>query len=200
MRKFFKILLVVLATAFYFSACYKNFVADIYYRNAEVAVEKLSSNEDISRALDNIEKAIKSNPNEPNYYRMQARIYVLLLPSKDGEIKKMIKKIIIQNLEKAYKINPSNLVTIRNIIPLYYFVAAADISTVAGSANVDPEFLPVAKAFYANVKNVSPNDAGVYALVARYEKRLGLNEEYKASVEKVRELRPDLLEWYDSFR
>ena len=66
--------------------------------------------------------------------------------------------------------------------------------------NIDQAFLPETKNFYEKIKNISPNDAGVYVLLAKYEKRLGLNDEYNASVKIVEELRPDLLEWHENFK
>lgn len=196
LTKLIKITLVIVIVVLFFRVCYRSFAADVAYKSAIAAID----NYDLPTALDSADTAIKLNPEEPNYYRIQARIFLNYLPSKTLHEQQVIKRLVINDLQTAYNLNPKNLVTIRNIIPLYYFVAAKDITSVASDKNIDPDFIKYTKDFYASVKDYSPNDAGVYALVARYEKRLGLVNEYNASVAKVRSLRPDLLDWYDSFR
>lgn len=189
------IILVIAFTAMFYSA-FKIVKAEMLYKSALNHIEE----GDASVALDRIEGAINNNPQEPNYYRLRARILLYTLLGQPNEVQTKIKELVLADLQTATKINPNNLVTARNLVPLYYFLAAKDISVAAAADNVDPIYVQDARNFYTDVKNKYPNDVGVYALVAKYEKRLFLDEDYKQSVARVKELRPDLLDWYDSFR
>lgn len=194
--KIIKIVLVLFIAGEFFNICYSNYTADRMYEKAKDALNAL----ELSDAFDYAENAIKLNPLEPNYYRMRARVLINYLPYKDVSVRTFTKQLVVQDLQNAYYLNTRNLVTIRNLIPLYYFVAAENVSIPASPKNVDTYFIETTKSFYAKIKDYSVNDVGVYTLLAKYEKRLNLTEEYDASVETVRALRPDLLDWYDSFR
>ena len=194
--KFIKIALVLLITALFFNICYSNYTADKMYQKAKDSLDR----SELSNAFDYAESAIKLNPLEPNYYRMRARVLINYLPHKDTSTRTFTKQLIVNDLKNAYILNTENLVTIRNLVPLYYFLAAENISAPAGPENTDPNFFEAAKNFYASIKDYSKNDVGIYALLAKYEKRLNMMEEYNVSVERVRALRPDLLDWYESFR
>ena len=104
------------------------------------------------------------------------------------------------DIKKAIELNPLNLVTIRNSIPLYYFLAVKDVGNVSGIDNIDTEYLSTVKEFFQNTKYRYWNDAGVISTIAKYEKRLSFTNEYQESTKRISELRPDLLEWYPSFR
>ena len=89
--------------------------------------------------------------------------------------------------------------TERNLVPVYYFLANEDPAAKPGGNNHDSEFIGEAKNYFQMLKAKYSRDAGVISLVAEYERKLGLTEEYEKSKEMVRILRPDLLEWYSSF-
>jgi tetratricopeptide (TPR) repeat protein len=165
---------------------------------ADVAFES-SQNQidsgDYSKAIKSINSAIKLNRQEPNYYRGRARINVISLSVAQEEYLQEIKSEILADLQKAYQLNPNNLVTIRNLIPLYYFLAVKDISVKEDPMNIDDNYILIAKDFMKQAKERFKGDAGVYVLVARYEKRLGLVKEHGDSVKQINVLRPDLLEW-----
>jgi hypothetical protein len=105
-----------------------------------------------------------------------------------------------EDLKKAEDLNPDNLVTLRNSIPLYYFLAVEDVFLRSGPDNLDQEYSSETIAFYEKIKERYWSDVGVILSVAKYEKRLGLTDEYRKSVNRVRELRPDLLDWHESLR
>lgn len=138
-----------------------------------------------------INKAINKNGQEPNYYRIKAKILTVGMGSKED---------ILINLQKALSLNPNNLVTARNCVPLFYFLAINNVSLPASVDNVDEKYIVVARDYFKSVKEKYAHDVGVISLIARYEKKLGLTEDYENSVEIVKGLRPDLLDWYDSFR
>jgi len=56
------------------------------------------------------------------------------------------------------------------------------------------------KEFFQNTKDKYWHDAGVISTIAKYEKRLSFLTEYQESVNRIKEIRPDLLEWHPSFR
>lgn len=179
---------VIWAGTFFAWSVFKN----IY--GADVAMEdsvRFLSQGDSEIALRLIDKAIKQNGSEPNYYRMKAKI--LLVNSGD-------KKEILWDLQKALELNDHNLVTIRNSIPLYYFLACRDINLPAGANNIDQDYLLITQKYFGRVKEKYAHDAGVIASVAKYEKKLGLMNDYNQSVKIIEKLRPDLLEWHESFR
>ena len=118
----------------FFNICYRNYTADKLYEKAKDAIER----QELSKAFDYAERAIKLNPLEPNYYRMRARVLINYLPHKDKSVRTFTKQLIVNDLKNAYNLNTENLVTIRNLVPLYNFVAAEDISLPAGSENIDP--------------------------------------------------------------
>jgi hypothetical protein len=147
------------------------------------------------------EKSVSQNPFEPNYYRGKAKVDLLkLLYVSDPATKLQIKERVLADLVKAYSLNENDLVTIRNELPLYYFLALKDIGLGTTQNNTDPRYLGIAKEFFESNKKRFWNDAGVIASVAKYEKKLGFVQEYSESVQRIMILRPDLLDWYESFR
>jgi tetratricopeptide (TPR) repeat protein len=195
MPKFLKLLLIALTWITFGMWVFKIFSfyqADVFFESSQSKIDA----GDYFEANQLINRAIALNPSEPNYYRGRARINVISLSVAEEEYVQEIKSEIFHDLDKAYKLNTNNLVTIRNIIPLYYFLAVKDITIKDDSTNVDENYINIAKDFMQMAKSRFKNDAGVYALSARYEKRLGLTKEYGDSVKRISHLRPDLLEWY----
>jgi len=172
------------------------YVADVYFEKSQDALQ----GRQLDKAIEFANLAVDRNPLEPNYYRGRAKVYIVSLLGLDEKTAFLIKNNALSDLQEAYKLNTHNLVTIRNVIPLYYFLAAKDLSKPASTDNVDERFLPVTRDFYRKIKDVSPNDVGVCVLLAKYEKRLGLMDDYEESIQKIKDLRPDLLQWNPSLR
>lgn len=150
-------------------------------------------------ALANAKRAVNLNPLEANYYRLMAKSLILTSAGKELSDVEVAKAEALKNLKKAYELNPNNLVTLRDSVPLYYFLAI-DLSLGADGKKVDTAFLPIAKEFFDSTKVRYKDDAGVLVLVAKYEKRLGLTDDFNATRAAVEKLRPDLLEWNESLR
>jgi tetratricopeptide (TPR) repeat protein len=170
----------------------KFFMADFLYQEAQTQ----SASADYKLALNTINNAIKNNPNEPSYYRDRARIYLALslrYPS-DTTFIKTLKNVASSDLEYAIKLNPQNHTTLRNIVQLYYFLAVKD--PYKGDQNVDEDFIEKTKNYFNELKTAYPNDAGLYVSVAKYEKKLGLMQEYEDTITRIKVLRPDLLQWH----
>jgi tetratricopeptide (TPR) repeat protein len=187
MKKTF-LILVIWTAAFYVCSVFGNiYTADVMLEESG----RYLSQGDTEIAGKLIDKAIKLNGREPNYYRTKAKI--LLVDTGD-------KKEILSNLQKALDLNNRNLVTMRNMIPLYYFLAIENINFPSGADNVDKDYLPITQKYFEYVKRTYVHDAGVITTIAKYEKKSGLVEGYNESVKIIEKLRPDLLEWHESFR
>jgi tetratricopeptide (TPR) repeat protein len=200
-KKVLPLLLTVLYGWFVFTL-WNHFSADESY----VESKKLLQNGRYVKAIEQANKSIKKNPNEPRYYYGKAKI---LLASNAGADQQQLHEIV-QNIGgkdpknyaytklmlKAEGLNPKNLVTLRNLVPIYYFLATNDLNQPGSPDNLDPEYEKITKEFFTKVKNYSPNDVGLPVLTAKYEKRLGFDEMYNESIEKIRQLRPDLPEWH----
>ncbi|MBW6441335.1 O-antigen ligase family protein [Patescibacteria group bacterium] len=170
------------------------YFADVHFRKSQ----DLAGESQVDQAINFADKAIQINPYEPNYYRGRAKIRTVYLVSSENT--EEIKSLILDDLKKAEDLNPYNLVTLRNSIPIYYFLGVRDVSIAPGEGNIDEKYISQASEFFDMVKGEYWNDVGVVLAVARYEKRLGLNESYEKSLFRIEELRPDLLEWSDLLR
>lgn len=172
----------------------KIYLADIYFGYSE---NLLADGENIE-ALLAVNKAIKYNNQEPSYYRQRAKVYVAstanaLQGSKELED---LKQLALQDLITGHEINPKNLATIRNSTPLYFYLANKDLSLTATKENLDPEYSEITKEYLIQMQNYLPSDVGVQVLAAKYQKRMNFENDLKESRERIKELRPDLLEWH----
>jgi len=111
-----------------------------------------------------------------------------------------VKEEGLKNLEKAYDLNPKNLATLRNSIPLYYFLAAEDMEKAGTGENIDTDYLSVTRTYYSALKNNYENDLGLYADIAKYEKKLGLVEDFNQTKIRAAAMRENIIEWHESFR
>jgi tetratricopeptide (TPR) repeat protein len=172
------------------------YLADVSYKEARVLLSKGK----IAGSLGSINRAIEKNPSEPAYYRERARIYLASMPGYEEEDLSLIKNLALNDLKVAYDLNPNNIVTLRNSVPLYYFLAVEDVTRDIGPDNVDEDLVNETKAFYRHAKTKSPSDVGIYVLLAKYEHRLGMQEELEESIKRIRSLRPDLIDWHPSLK
>lgn len=194
--KYLSILIIIFSSFLMMKTFHRLYTADIHFEKSQ----DLLALSDFDGALYFANSAVEKNPLEPNYYRGRAKVYIASLPSiPEGKVF-AYKVRALTDLKQAYDLNPNNIVTIRNSIPLYYFLAANDLSKPASPKNVDPNFLPITNGFYQKVKNRFPNDVGFYVLLAKYQKRLNLVEGYAESADKIEDLRPDLFDWYEGLK
>lgn len=178
----------------------KFFSADIVFRQSE----NLLKNERLDQALKKANTAIKLNSNEPTYYQARAKAYIALTSTTQNiQQKQEFKNKALQDLQTSLALNPKNLVTIRNLIPLYYFLSLNDLNNTAADRSFenknqiyDQFYFKTTKEYLKEVKNNAKNDIGIYILLAQYEKRLGLNSDFEQTKQKVKELRPDIVEWH----
>lgn len=190
-----RFLVVVTITVFY-ALLVVTFInlysADVTYSYAQDNLSKVS----VSSLIKAATASIIANPQEPAYYRGRARLYLTASAGEDRTTIKKLKELARMDLENALRLNPHNLATIRNALPLYYFLAISDLAQPLSMENIDSEYLNITEKFFTQVKKDYPNDVGVFVVVAKYEERLGLQDNYNVSIARIRELRPDLLEWH----
>ncbi len=153
------------------------FLADFYSAKSEKALEEM----DFARALKYSTKAIDLNPKEEAYFRRRAK--VLILSSKEEALKDIL---------FAIDLNPRSLATLRNTIPLMYLLSLQNPL----EATVDLNYLSKTKEFYAYLFENYPNDVGILVSLAHYQKKLGLEEDLAQTLPRIKQLRPDLLEWH----
>jgi tetratricopeptide (TPR) repeat protein len=191
-RRIFLSCLIVVLFLFSLTTFVKFYKADVNYKKSQNFLKDGSYDNALKRAS----LAISANPLIPRYYQGRAKILLTYLSQAEESEKPEIKELVLQDLQRAYNLNPDNLVTARNIVPLYYFLAARDLTLPGSADNVDRHYIEVTQEFYRVIRGKYPDDVGVSVLLAKYEQRLGLEEDFNIDMARVKELRPDLLEWY----
>jgi len=197
MHKALPVLIFSLIYFYALSLLVDMFRADIYYQKSK----NYFADKKLEAARDHINKAIELNPQEPRYFWGRARIYTLAvgeyeLAKQPVEAAKL-RANALEDLDTAYKLNRKNIVTIRNSIPLYYYLTVKNFATSAPNTDVDPNAQEITKNYYAMAAQKSATDVGLYALLAQHQKKLRLEPDATQSRNKVKALRPDLLEWYE---
>ena len=193
-----KITLILLVSAIYFMLV-KSFIsiylADTYYTRSRDLVGDV----EFSDALKFANKALEQNPLEPAYYRGLAKILTLsaLYSLKEAD-RRSLKKAAYGDLQNAFKLNANNLATIRNSVPLYYYLS---LKTLDGdNKDLDQEYLQKARDFFAFIEKEYPHDVGALVDVAKYQKKLGLTEDLNVTLKMISNLRADLLDWNEDLR
>jgi hypothetical protein len=105
------------------------------------------------------DKAIKNHEFEPNYYRGRAKVHIVGAINSNGNPGDIEKEKVLADLRKAVSLNPDNLVTLRNLIPLYYFLA-----------EIDRKYLTITSDYFGQVKHRFSHDAGVVSSLAKIRK------------------------------
>lgn len=190
-----KRIILIIATIFYLhlmSVYWQTVSADESY----VASQRALKRSDFQLALNQANKSIKKNPREPRYYYGRAKVLLASTVGQTPEDRQYLKQLAVEDLVIAQRINPTNLVTLRNMVPLYYYLATEDLEKSTTESNIDGNYLETTKIYYQSIKNYSPTDVGIYALLAKYEKKLNLTRELEISIQDIQRLRPDLLQWY----
>ncbi len=174
MKKVISISIITILYLFSILQVFNLFVADIYFASSRQLFEKKAYDQALQHAID----SIRLNANEPSYYRQAARAYLGI-----GDL-----NFTLSNLNKAQRLNDKNLTTLRNALPIYFAIAKSNDAYLGNALN-----------YYNDLKNKYPNDLGVLADIAKYETELGAEQNYNETVEMVKNLRPDILEWHPSF-
>ncbi len=190
------VLKILLITGIYIFCVYtilSLFIADIYFQKAQMQLNGLQ----LDTAIRLNAQAISLNDREPQYFIQRAKILVLTATDATTSSYNSTKKLAYDSLSKALYLNSNDLVSKLDALPLFAVLSTKNI--LANSIypnNIDYNYINEAYAFIANLKKEYANDVGVLTKCAYYEQKLGFNLEYLESIEKIKELRPDLLEWY----
>ncbi|NMB70320.1 tetratricopeptide repeat protein [candidate division WWE3 bacterium] len=196
MRKIFHFTFVLITIVFFVIA-FKNistmYSADVYAERGR----QLFDDGNYQESFQYLQRAVNLNPLEPRYYIARAKTLVGLTPGASDSNTRTYKLLALEDLRTAENLNPNNIITVKGAVSLYYFLATKDLTRPAGPENTDLEFVDITKSFYKHIWNKSPNDVGIFVLLHTYSKRLGFEDLTEESGQKIRELRPDLLEWYN---
>lgn len=175
---------------------FKQYLADVASKESDLYFER----GDVIKALALANRSIKMNPHEPFYYRQRAKTYMLTTMGQSADEISYIKASTLKDLLRAREVNPDNLATLRGEISLYYLLALSNLTEASQQKSQDNTtdifYLGLAKDYYQTLSERFYDDAGVLTQIAKYQKMLGLENDYQNSVERIRILRPDLLEWY----
>ncbi len=158
-----------------------------YSADMQDKLSKSTLTSSVDASLQYASQAILNNPSEPSYYIQRAKVYLVLGPE--------YKKFALNDLETARQLNPTNLATLRNSIPVYYFLSIQDLHLPVGSANVDTIYEPKTLQEFSRLETYVPNDAGSLLVLAKYYKRMEVMDSYDRVVSRISTLRPDLLDW-----
>ncbi len=202
----YKTLLTMLAIFVYFYATIlfgRQILADMFSKASDGYFEAGES----KKSLDYSTKSLELNPNEPYYYRQRAKTYMLTLVGQPRDQVDRIKALAYEDVTTATSLNPKNLATLRGNISLYYFLALENLVDATNNSDqdareasaitpTDPHYLILADDYYTKLSQDYPNDVGIQTQVAKYQKLLGLEDEYKETLQKVKILRPELIDWY----
>lgn len=188
---------LILVTLSYLNSQFgKQYLADVKSKTAESYFDRGN----IPQALAYSHQAVKLNPYEPYYYRQRAKTYILATVGQSPEVVNHVKDQALHDLLKAQELNPQNPATLRGEIPLYYFLALNNLAASAESRpqdnKYDPDYLELAGNYYQELAQLFPTDVGVQAQIAKYQKMLDLMNDYQKTTDRIRSLRPDLLDWY----
>lgn len=191
------LILLIIGYALFISRILNNYIADV---SAASSREYLTEKE-FDKALEVANRAVKLNPNRSYYYRIKAQAILFYSLNKFTYLNSEVKKEVFENIGKAKELNLINLATLRNNIPLYYYLALDNLRSFSEDdsnlqRNYDEIYLSEAKEEISYLKNTYSNDAGVLVSIAHYERKLGLTVEYSKTIEMIRNLRPDLLDWH----
>ncbi len=170
---FFSTILFIL----FISTAVKFYIAELYYAGSKIYLDK----GDLNKALEYSTKAVSLNSNEPAYLRQRAKVNLankILLNNSE------LTANALTDLQNAENLNPHNLATLRNQIPLYYYL-------------VNDSDIQITRNYFYKLKTTYKSDLGLLVDIAKYEKQLGLEQDFILTKDMISVLRPDILEWHE---
>lgn len=166
-------------------------IANVYQADLEITKSReLVAAVEYDKALEKADLAIKRNSREPAYYRQRAKVYLAFCLNPVELEKPRYAELALKDLRRAEKLNPRNLATLRNSVPLYHFLARVE---------VQDDYLAEAGEYIRELKFRYSNDLGIITDAALYERKLELWEDYAISYEMAKNLRPDIITWHKAY-
>ncbi len=187
MKKAISLFLILGVYLYLVGKFFNLYLADMYFASSK----NLLSQGQLKQSADHIIKAVRFNPYEPAYRRQKVKVLLATTILQDQED---VKGLALKELVAAQELNPKNLATLRNSVPLYYLLSVRD------TQNLDENYITETRNFYAALKTNYPNDLGVFSDIAEYERKLGLSEDFDRTYEQAMKMRPDLVDWYEAFK
>ncbi len=167
------------------------FVADSF----DFAADTLIKNKEVLLGLSFSENATNLNPFEPSYLKTRAHL-LLYASAMDREMSPVYKSSAVDALDLAIKLNPTNLATLRNTLPVYFYLTITDLTHPVTAKNLDYKYLDLFAEKSEALTSYVPNDLGVLVTTANYYSRLGMTDSYTEIVTRIKHLRPDVLDWH----
>lgn len=188
-NKILMILVLLFVYAVFTKTVFSFFYAD--YVHKEGREELFAGN--ITKSSQKVGKAVRLNPNEPFYHRSKATVYLAatIIEGVSDEDKMVLKARALEELEKAFGLQKNNLVNVKNLIPLYLFLALDDSNNLE-NATVDRGYVNHAIKMYTEVENISPNDSSTYLSLGKNYRLLKERDKAREMLEKALMLKPDL--------
>lgn len=147
----------------------------------------------ITGAIPYSQLATTFNNSEPSYQRLFATLLIAqaLTGTHNANEKHTLKKAALVRLNRAYNLQKDNIVNLKSLIPVYYFLTVADVKNNTSSS---PELKEAAIAFYKNIENSSPNDASFLLILGKHLRLIGENEKAKELLTRALMLKLNLTE------
>lgn len=153
----------------------------------------LLSQAEISKSQKEIQKSIFLNGDESANFRQSAITYIASTLSENlsKENSKTLKTLALKNMERAYELQPYNLVNVKSLIEIYYFLSVKDLSKLE-SGEFDEDFKNKTLEFFSKTEKLTQNDADASLTLANYYKKLGEIEKAEKLYKNAKRLKNNL--------
>jgi len=185
------IFIALLLTSYLILHTFRYWLADFYYTKG-VGFQKANL---LAPSIDNLDKAITLNKNEPNFYSERsislAKLTAALASSDEASISAEILQKAIADSEKAIRISPYHLNFYKNQAKVFYYLAFYDTDFLRRALDT----LFKAEKLAPTDPKITYNIASIYQLLGDkirekeyFEKTVGLKPNYEVAKEGLEEV------------
>ena len=141
-----------------------------------------------------VRRAVKLNKSEPAYHRLKATnlIASTVVETLDPSERELVLELALAELRIAYNLQKDNIVNIKSLIPLYYYLSVDEVA--AESSGLNEAYRTEAVSFLDEVFDSSPTDSSLYLTIGKYYRLLGETEKAKVAIRRAFALKEDSLE------
>ncbi len=194
-NKVIKLVFVILLFLIYFKfsvTAIKFFAAD----SANTKAKGYLYSGQVTSAMPYSQLATNLNSSEPSYQRLFATLLIAEALTGDHTLaeKTILKKAALIHLNIAYTLQKANIVNLKSLIPVYYFLTVDDVDS---NAPTNHQLKEATLSFYKSIENASPNDASFLLILGKHYRLIGENLKAKELLERALTLKPDLKEAHD---
>ncbi len=140
--------------------------------------QKLAEQGSLLRGAVVLEKALALWPLEPAYHRELAAVYARLAGIYSADERRELLESADQEAQKAYELNPSNLITLKSLVTTYYTMSLLDSSYQEDTLRLSAEAI-----------NKCPTDPTLWYLTGVVYTGFGQRHEARKNLERALELR-----------